>query len=107
MSLGPQSASFRMTPEKEDCSIWWRIGGQLVVGFVGALHRDIVEQERRGQHRLRNLGCVGGNRETFAFGLDTGPQRSLIEVVEHGSADEGAFAIEVDSIEQAWSRFGA
>ena len=74
---------------------------QLVVGLVGALHGDVVEKKCGGENGFGDFGGVVGYPEVFAGGDDPGTEGALIEIVENGSADEGALAIEVDAIEQA------
>lgn len=75
--------------------------GQFVVGFVGALDGYVVEEERGGEDGFGDFSCVVGDPEVLACGDDSGAEGALVEVVENGSADEGALAIEVDAVEQA------
>ena len=80
--------------------IWWRVVGELVVGFVGPFDGDVAEKKRRRQHGFRDLCRVVGHPKILAGGFNTGAQRTLIEILEHGSAHEGTLAIEIEAIEQ-------
>jgi len=62
-----------------DCFLLrWRVAGEFVVGFVGALYGDVVEEERGGQDGFWNFGGVIGDPEVFACGDYTGAECALV-----------------------------
>ena len=79
--------------EKEIISNPRRIKRQLVVLLVGTLHRHIVQQQRRRQHRLRHIAKVVGHKQILARGLHARAQRALIQIVQLRAAHQFALAI--------------
>ena len=74
------------------CLVRRGIERELIVLFVGALHRYIVEEQRGREHSLRHVAKVVGNKKVFSRGHNVGAQGSLIQIVERRATHQFTLA---------------